>query len=414
VSYLHLNDPILKVAYNEFQSERTANLASFIGFITDEYNMMKNSFRNLRSGTKRMLRKATTTTSTPAVIVGSGPSLEQNLEHLKRVRDSVIIISSGSNLRVLLENGIRPDFHCNLERARSILTRHEELIADGYGDDLKKIYAVMTTTIWPGIDAYFRDAIYFFRPALSPVGVFCEDADQILNNEGPQVTNTAFAIAKRIGVREIYLLGVDLGAVDPDQPRATAAWQGIRPRYLTMPVRGNFGRTVFTDMALLQQRDTLQQQIAKINAVDGRVYNLSNGVRIEGAVAKRAEALEFETTLDDREAHLASLVTQFPVYTRERFLGDFKLVKHLETDCMYVGKPLREQYAPRLIRGSVLRMFMQVNSILLRVADTQQRDDVYEVLKPILIKNLRLIEREVYALADELEEEDEAFAVEYG
>jgi hypothetical protein len=329
-----------------------------------------------------------------------------------------------------------------LERARSILTRHEELIADGYGDDLKKIYAVMTTTIWPGIDAYFRDAIYFFRPALSPVGVFCEDADQILNNEGPQVTNTAFAIAKRIGVREIYLLGVDLGAVDPDQPRATAAWQGIRPRYLTMPVRGNFGRTVFTDMALLQQRDTLQQQIAKINAVDGRVYNLSNGVRIEGAVAKRAEALEFETTLDDREAHLASLVTQFPVYTRERFLGawrsarvrdsicnmigsmirqiethgawDFKLVKHLETDCMYVGKPLREQYAPRLIRGSVLRMFMQVNSILLRVADTQQRDDVYEVLKPILIKNLRLIEREVYALADELEEEDEAFAVEYG
>jgi hypothetical protein len=209
-----------------------------------------------------------------------------------------------------------------------------------------------------------------------------------------------------------------------------------------MPVRGNFGRTVFTDMALLQQRDTLQQQIAKINAVDGRVYNLSNGVRIEGAVAKRAEALEFETTLDDREAHLASLVTQFPVYTRERFLGawrsarvrdsicnmigsmirqiethgawDFKLVKHLETDCMYVGKPLREQYAPRLIRGSVLRMFMQVNSILLRVADTQQRDDVYEVLKPILIKNLRLIEREVYALADELEEEDEAFAVEYG
>jgi len=442
VSLLHHNDPAMKVAYNDFQSPKTANLASFIGFITDEYNMMKNSFRNLRSGTRRVLKKAAAQVKIPVLILGSGPSLEDNIERVKQLRERMLIIASGSCLKVLLKNGIRPDFHCNLERARSILVRHEELTADGFGEDLKQIYAVMTTTIWPGIDAYFKDTVYFLRPALSPVGVFCEEGDQVLANEGPQVTNTAFAFAKRLGANEIYLLGVDLGATDPKRPRAGDAWQAIRPRALNIPVRGNFGRTVFTDMQLIQQKETLQEQIAKVAKAGGKVFNLGNGARIEGALAKRIEELDLPEPGFDRAAHARELIEQFPVYTRERFVGawlsarvrenvaniiegmigavenaktwDYKLVKKLEDYCSYVGKPLREQYAPRLVRGSVLRMFMHVNSLLLRLKDQAAAEDAWAALRPVLVEHLRNIEMEAYSLADELESEDEAFAARFG
>lgn len=441
VSLLHQNDPVLKVAFNDFQSPKTANLASFIGFITDEYNMMKNSFRNLRQGNKRMLKQTHVKTKLPVVILGSGPSLEDNIEELKRIRDKVLLISSGSNLKVLFKHGLHSDFHCNLERSQSIFVRHQELEQEGYADEMKKIYAVMTSTIWPGIDNYFKDTVYFLRPALSPVGVFCEHVDQILQNEGPQVTNTAFAFAKRIGARQIYLLGVDLGSSDPKRPRAGEAWEGQRPRYLTMPVRGNFGKTVFTDMALTQQRETLQEQIAKINKADGQVYNLGHGARIEGALAKRIEEVELADLDVDRESHTRELVGQFPVYSRERFVAawlsarvrenvaaimegmisaienapawDYKLTKKLENYCAYVGKAIREQYAPRLVRGSVLRMFMHVNSIMLRLKDQEQADTAFKALKPVLVEHLRTIEAEAYSLADELESEDEAFAPKY-
>jgi hypothetical protein len=429
---------VLKVAFNDFQSPKTANLASFIGFITDEYNMMKNSFRNLRQGNKRMLKQAHVKTKLPVMIVGSGPSLEDNIEGLKRIRDKVLLIASGSNLKVLFQHGIIPDFQCNLERSQSIFTRHEELAEAGYTEQMKQVYAVMTTTIWPGIDNYFKDTVYFLRPALSPVGVFCEHLDQILQNEGPQVANTAFAFAKQIGAREIYLLGVDLGTSDPKRPRAGEAWQGQRPRYLTMPVRGNFGKTVFTDMALTQQRETLQEQISKINKAGGKVYNLGHGARIEGALARRIEEVELQELTVDRAAHTKELVEQFPVYTRERFVGawlsakvresvaqimeamihaiegskvwDYKLVKKLEQHCAYVGKPVREQYAPRLVRGSVLRMFMHINSIMLRLKDQDQAEAAFDTLKPVIVDHLRTVEMEGYSLADELESEDEAFA----
>ncbi len=437
MSFQHLQTPLLKVAFAEFQSPKTANLAAFIGFCVDEFNMMKNSFRNLRSGNKRMLTNAKLKAKAPVIIVGSGPSLEKNIDFLKSVQDKAIVFSSGSSLKVLLRNGIAPDIHANLERAHSIHDRHVELAEEGF--DLKGIYALMTTTIWPGVDTYFKDTVYFLRPALSPLAVFCEEEGQILYGEGPQVTNSAFSFSLRLGVPAIYLLGVDLGTTDPRVPRAKDAWKGIRPRTLNIPMRGNAGKTVMTDTALLQQKTTLEGMIRKHKEpID--VFNLGDGVRIEGAKTRRPGDVDLPALDFDKKAHLDELIAQFPVYSRERFLAawdsasvrdsvahlvnsmdvllsrhaswDNKLIKALEDLNLYVNKPIRQQYAPRLLRGSVLRMMMHANSVILRV-DENRREEVIKGVKLILSRQLRLLEFEAYSLADELESEDEAFQVRY-
>jgi hypothetical protein len=426
----------LKQASALLMDPKSANLASFMGFITDEYNMMKNSFRNLRHGTKRLIGPAKEKCYYPVLIVGSGPSLEENMEWLRNNRDKFILISSGSSLAVLLKNGVRSDFHCNLERAQSILERHEELVQQGYADELKQIYAVMTTTIWPGVDQFFKDTVYFLRPALSPLGVFAENFDQVLFNEGPQVTNTAFAFARRLAAKEIYLLGVDLGTTNPDLPRAKDAWKGIRPRQLTIPLRGNKGKTVFTDMALVQQKDTLEAQIRKLNDIGGHCYNLGTGVQIRGAKPAETTDIVKEQLTIDREKELAKMVEQFPVYTREKFLTNWTnevvresvarfinelilklsqpgwtndMIYDLEAICSYANKPLRAQYAPRLIRGSLLRIFLHSHGIIQRLIDKESQDKSIAAIKEVLVDTIRGIEREAYALADELESEDTAF-----
>lgn len=437
--FLHGPSTVLKGAQQMLMDPKSANLASFIGFLTDEFNMMKNSFRNLREGTKRMLCNAKEKMRAPVLIVGSGPSLEAHIEKLKEIQDRFIIISSGSSLKVLLKSGIRPDFHCNLERAQSILTRHEELVEEGFADQMKEVCAVMTTTIWPGVDKFFKGgAIYFLRPALSPLGVFADNYEQVLFNEGPQVTNSAFAFARRLAAKQIYLLGVDLGATNPaESNRAVNAWQGIRPRKLTIPIRGNKGTTVFTDMQLIQQRDTLQGQIRKLIEVGGKCYNLGDGARIDGAEPTEIDQLELPPLDIDRKEYATKLAEQFPIYAREHFLVNWSnevvreavarfandlvlklsaegwkndMITEIEGICQYANRPIRQQYAPRLFRGSLLRMFLHAHGVIQRTTEGEQRDQVIAIMKAQLERHIRLLESEAYGLADELESEDPAFA----
>jgi hypothetical protein len=436
LSFMHHQSPVLNVVFAEFNSAKTANLASFIGFTVDEYNMMKNSFRNLRPGTKRVLNIVRQKADVPVIIVGSGPSLEDNIEWLKSMQDRAVIISSGSSMAVLLKNGIKPDFQAVLERAKAVYDRHKEAAEQW---DLKDTHVILTTTIWPGIDAFFKDVVYFFRPALSPLGVFCRDSAEILNHEGPQVTNTAFAFARRLGFSEYYMLGIDLGAADPSRPRAEKAWisPGIKQRELTIPVRGNHGRTVFTDRSLTQQRQTIENQIRSLPG--GPVYNLSSGVRIAGAEAKFTHEVELKPLQIEKKQFVQQLVDQFPVFTRERFIGaweasgvrdnvaeyitamikalngatrwDNQLIKKIEDINAYIGKAVRKQYAPRLFRGSVLRICMFINSVFLRLDNRDIENDLFVATRELLIQHLRNLEREAYALADELEAEDEYFGV---
>lgn len=51
----------------------------------------------------------------PAFIVGSGPSLDQNAEELRRVGDKGLILASSSALKPLLAKGVRPDVVLVLE-----------------------------------------------------------------------------------------------------------------------------------------------------------------------------------------------------------------------------------------------------------------------------------------------------------
>jgi hypothetical protein len=430
-AYMDNDTPGLKQAYYRLMDQKSANMASFVGFLTDEFNMMKNSFRNLKSGNKRILNQCKKKLDKPVLIVGSGPSLEDGIEHVKRLKDSFVIISSGSSMKVLLTHGIVPDFHCNLERSSTIYTRHVELKEEGF--DLSNTYAVMTTTIWPGVDSFFKDTVYFIRPALSPVGVFADNLEQVMYNEGPQVTNTAVSFSRRLAAKELYLLGVDLGTSDPNRPRAGEAWKGMRPRNLSIPVRGNKGKTVFTDMQLLQQKDTLQGQIRKLVEVGGKCINLGHGAKVLGAQAEDIEKLELPP-ISDKAQLVKELFEQFPIYTREKFYTNWNsavvresvarfvnrfiaflntpgwtssMIKNLEDLCQYMNKPIREQYPPRLIRGSLLRIMMHANSTVQRAKTEDDKERIIVLCKELVEKHLRRIEMEAYGLADELESEDE-------
>mgnify|MGYP001438330914 CR=1 FL=1 len=85
-----------------------ANIATFNRF-QEEWleNIILNVKHNLKSASFAAMKN--TCTGIPAVIVGSGPSLSMEIEHLKTLKGRAVIITAGSSIQALIKHGIEPD-----------------------------------------------------------------------------------------------------------------------------------------------------------------------------------------------------------------------------------------------------------------------------------------------------------------
>ena len=54
-----------------------------------------------------------------AVVVSAGPTLDRNIETIKKYRDRMVVITVGTALRTLVVHGIKPDFLCIIETYNS-------------------------------------------------------------------------------------------------------------------------------------------------------------------------------------------------------------------------------------------------------------------------------------------------------
>lgn len=145
----------------------------------------------------------------PAVIVSAGPSLAENLEVLKKNRNKVLIFAVGTALKVLLDNGIVPDFVNYIETHSSksffdgIDTEKLNLIAepctaeDVFERKFKNIF--LTTSYESNVNHLFAQICGFELPYFEGKGT---------------VAYQALYAAKIAGCSPIVLLGQDLAYTD--------------------------------------------------------------------------------------------------------------------------------------------------------------------------------------------------------
>ena len=143
---------------------------------------------------------------TPAVIAGSGPSLPNVYEELRRDGDRVVLVAVDTSVRPLLAAGIEPHFAVavdpgaiNAANFRDLPPHHAMcLVADPSVDG-----GVLSP--FPGRTALFRVSDHEPWPWLTDLGV---DAD-VLPMFG-SVISSALHLAVRLGCDPIVFVGVDL------------------------------------------------------------------------------------------------------------------------------------------------------------------------------------------------------------
>lgn len=237
----------------------------------------------------------------PVIIVGNGPSLDHCLEYLHEHRSKVIVISCGTALRSLYKNGIKPDFHAEIEQNRSTYDWITQIDDLSY---LKDIRLLSVNGIHPDTAALFKQCLLCFKDGEASTYVFHNGLKKLgftvasLAYAYPTVTNMVMNYAIKLGFKQFYLFGVDLGFIDINQHHSqhssyfkddgSQVYNYQHRHGGGVPSAGNFRQSVFTKAEFDVSRKLLEQAISK----SGRkieVYNCSDGVKIKGTIALMPE-----------------------------------------------------------------------------------------------------------------------------
>ncbi len=252
-----------------------------------------NGYMQIRK--KRLLLSDDIATSNQCLIaiVATGPSLNNDLEWLKKNQDRLIIFAVHSSVKILKGHGIVPDFQFSLDinpESTDILTR-----LDLYRDKPMIQY-------YKANDDYFNalDTVLMVSEANKPDPVLFKKP---LEYTHPSTTCLAFAFADFCAPQEIYLLGCDFGyrSVKNDHAKGSIYDDDTQKSEQPTPkseygaaqqalMSSNFNHDEFiqTTAFLSHARIAIEMRI-ETSSKNYKVFNLSDGVEIRHTITKHSE-----------------------------------------------------------------------------------------------------------------------------
>ena len=281
---LLLRSPIENLQLNLIQSWMRSEdglLQAVVGGLGSETDELNQVLQGIVTACQRPVRQLVAPQlhrkDKPAVIVASGPSLEDALPWLRDHQESLQIVASGSSLGVLVRNHIKPACAVFLERSSTVY-ENDILELKEEGHDLSSIPLIGSMTLDPRIHQLFDPVAFFHRPLSATLTLFPDEAGSKLLQSGPQSANAALEALLHLGHRRFLLIGCDFGAATRSHPRARQAL-GTSPRQLDLPLMGRHGRTVFSSPEL---SDAASYFANALCAYSAEVSSVAAGVVLEG------------------------------------------------------------------------------------------------------------------------------------
>ncbi|RXJ82216.1 6-hydroxymethylpterin diphosphokinase MptE-like protein [Arcobacter sp. F2176] len=240
----------------------------------------------------------------PILFLAAGPSLQHNINFVKENQDKFTIVAIYATLPILEKNGIKPD----------IVTQYDE----------QDIQVLNTLDKLNDIN-YFKDTIFIFASHVNAKlmnsfpkeNIFIFQAMfEVKENFGiltsPSIGELTYALLLLFQTKELYLLGLDFamdvesGATHIEGHSGAGAFNKIKEledssdknysfRKNTIIVKGNFLPEVKSIPVFKTNIDTFAQFTEFYKDESQKVYNLSNGAYLSGAVPLRIEDIDFST-----------------------------------------------------------------------------------------------------------------------
>jgi hypothetical protein len=308
-------------------------------------------------------------------IVGNGPSLDESIESIKEYGNQAIVISCGTALQSLHRNGICPDFHAEVEQNRA---NYDWACRIDDFEYLKKISLLSICGAHPDTYGLYKDVYLCFKVGESSTQAITSMLPNIdfayLENAYPTVTNFVTSLVLSMGFEQIYLHGVDLGYLDPDNhhSQSSAYYEDGKQVYKhkrlfvgSITTKGNREPWVNTKTEFNISRMIFEQSLSQYKA---DCFNTSNGAFITGSIPLLPEDTLVVNTPQQKQTTLHNFVSCF---------------ESIECD---IEKLFHEAYSQTLMATQLAKLTKLSTQILDKeITDKKQVNELIDELRALMI-----------------------------
>lgn len=271
------------------------------------YNRIRDGFKFLNiSQIKEVLNK-------PTLILAMGPSLEKNIDFVKKNQKKFIILAIYATLPILEKNNIKPDIVVQYDQQKDIVLSTLEKVksVDFFQDTIFLCASHIDVDLikkLPENNIYFFQGIHEVQKGLGTI-------------TAPSVGEIAYAFSLIFGTKQVFLLGLDL-ALSEDRSTHSGdhagakAYDNIEERSNQnfsfkkniLKTKGNFRKEVETLAVFkssIRQINTFTNQYKKDEI---KVYNLSDGAYFNEIIPLQINSINKESLQSfNKELELKSI-----------------------------------------------------------------------------------------------------------
>jgi hypothetical protein len=148
----------------------------------------------------------------PAVIVGAGPSLDEELKNLRSIKENGLayIFTAGSGINSLVNAGIHPDFACSYDPNNAGKVVYRKLAAEGI-DDIPLLFG---SCVGPEVLREYPGPKLHFITGQDPLAPFylksADGSDLPRTSDGLTITFVLMALLREMGANPVILVGQNL------------------------------------------------------------------------------------------------------------------------------------------------------------------------------------------------------------
>lgn len=261
----------------------------------------------------------------PAIIVAAGPSLNKNVQELKRAKGKALILVVDAALRAVVNAGITPDLGMTVD-AR---------VADRFfeGIDISTFPFVFEAVSREEIvkrhtGKHFYDEFpcnMFAKAVIEKKGYVLDD---ILT--GGSISTSAFSLVKALGFTKIVFIGQDLAFTGGQSYNSGLKMdekenEQHQKKRVIVQVKGNDGTMLDTDYQMDMYRKWIENEILKLPEDITVINATEGGAKIEGAkVMTLKEVIDSCTKEIDFEKLLQEVPLAFSEEERQDIIHEIK------------------------------------------------------------------------------------------
>ena len=259
----------------------------------------------------------------PMIIVAAGPSLDQNIEDLKKAKGKAIVLAVDRAAHILKQHGIIPDLMVTVDPIKDSV-----YLQDMVGIPLLCNFASNQNTMRQhNGNLIFYGAIGYIQQLLRKIG-----QNTLGQEAGGSVATAAFSICKDLGIETIILVGQDLAFKNGHSHAAGEDLFRNMKKYQIEGINGELIETRADWYLFLRWFEQEIQKNPQINVIDAT----EGGAKIHGSeIKKLSEVLEelpglSVATADFLRAIQYSISEEENKFLTKQFLMAFQELKQIE------------------------------------------------------------------------------------